>query len=280
MKVREINFRSRINDSKGRCIGKESWLKRWRLGWLYSRLKQGGTLADQPSNGATKSFNFYRLRVGVVGQCVHCVVGRLALFLHGFFFRFKGVFRWFIVLILHWFNHKEPTLLAAMFSAPCISPLPLFGAAVAVFAAVAVAWISILPLPLSSPPRCCCLRHRRCRLDYVVDTRLSLRRRSLQLTAVIAAACRRRCYSSRVSPCCDFLGLDSRPMLNSAKRDRIFSSMRFSKASNFALIVSSDAIVYASRSVILRSFFCCRVSGMRILEKGVVDWKVNRFGWE
>ncbi|RWW85105.1 hypothetical protein BHE74_00006247 [Ensete ventricosum] len=42
-------------------------------------------------------------------------------------------------------------------------------------------------------------------------------------------------------------------MLNSAKRDRIFSSIRLSKASNFTLIASSDAIVYISRSVILRS---------------------------
>ncbi|RZS03545.1 hypothetical protein BHM03_00033737 [Ensete ventricosum] len=83
-----------------------------------------------------------------------------------------------------------------------------------------------------------------------------------------------------VSPCCDFLGLDSQPMLNSAKRDRIVSSMRFSKASSFASIASSDAIVYASRSVILRSFFCCRVSGMGILEKGAAGWKVNQFGWK
>ncbi|RWV97833.1 hypothetical protein GW17_00039351, partial [Ensete ventricosum] len=64
--------------------------------------------------------------------------------------------------------------------------------AAAVFTNVAVAWISISPLPylvsLSSPPRCCCLRRRRCRLDYVVDTRLSLRRRSLQLVAVTAVA--------------------------------------------------------------------------------------------
>ncbi|RWW85311.1 hypothetical protein BHE74_00006028 [Ensete ventricosum] len=41
-------------------------------------------------------------------------------------------------------------------------------------------------------------------------------------------------------------------MLNSTKRDRIFSSMQFSKASSFASIASSDVIVYASRSVILR----------------------------
>ncbi|RWW15126.1 hypothetical protein GW17_00021050 [Ensete ventricosum] len=83
---------------------------------------------------------------------------------------------------------------------------------------------------------------------------------------------------SEVSPCFDFLRFDSRPMLNSAKRDRIFSSMRFPKASSFASIASSDAIVYASRSVILRSFFYCRVSAMGILEKGVAGWKVNRFG--
>ncbi|RWV94925.1 hypothetical protein GW17_00042495 [Ensete ventricosum] len=85
---------------------------------------------------------------------------------------------------------------------------------------------------------------------------------------------------SEVSPCCDFLGLDGRPMLNSAKRDRIFSSIRFSKASSFGSIASFDAIVYASRSVILRFFFCCWISGMRILENGVAGWKVNRFGWE
>ncbi|RZR89264.1 hypothetical protein BHM03_00016970 [Ensete ventricosum] len=41
---------------------------------------------------------------------------------------------------------------------------------------------------------------------------------------------------------------DSRPMLNLAKRDRIFSSMQFPKASSFASIASSNAIVYASRS--------------------------------
>ncbi|RZS06847.1 hypothetical protein BHM03_00037572 [Ensete ventricosum] len=84
----------------------------------------------------------------------------------------------------------------------------------------------------------------------------------------------------RVSPGCDFLGFNSRPMLNSVKRDRIFSSMWFPKASSFASIASFDAIVYTSRSVILGSFFCCRVSGMGILEKGVAGWKVNRFGWK
>ncbi|RRT34285.1 hypothetical protein B296_00045128 [Ensete ventricosum] len=53
------------------------------------------------------------------------------------------------------------------------------------------------------------------------------------------------------------------------KIDRIFSSMQLSKASNLELIASSGAMVYASRSIILRYLFCCRVSGMRILEKGV-----------
>ncbi|RWW50797.1 hypothetical protein BHE74_00042919, partial [Ensete ventricosum] len=65
-----------------------------------------------------KSSNFHRLRVGVAGQCVNYVVGHLRFFLHGFFFRFKGFFIWFIILFLHWFNHKEPALFAAMFSAP------------------------------------------------------------------------------------------------------------------------------------------------------------------
>ncbi|RWW05074.1 hypothetical protein GW17_00031672 [Ensete ventricosum] len=65
-----------------------------------------------------KSSNFHRLRVGVAGQRVHCVVGRLGLFLRGFIFGFEAFFRWFAVLILYWFNHEEPTLFAAMFSAP------------------------------------------------------------------------------------------------------------------------------------------------------------------
>ncbi|RRT62093.1 hypothetical protein B296_00027925 [Ensete ventricosum] len=52
------------------------------------------------------------------GQCVHCVVGRLGLFLYGFYFRFKGFFRCFIFLILRWFNHEEPALFAVMFAAP------------------------------------------------------------------------------------------------------------------------------------------------------------------
>ncbi|RWV79932.1 hypothetical protein GW17_00058868 [Ensete ventricosum] len=49
---------------------------------------------------------------------MHCVVGRLGLFLYGFLFEFEAFFRWFVVLILHWFNHEEPTLLTAMFVAP------------------------------------------------------------------------------------------------------------------------------------------------------------------
>ncbi|RRT67952.1 hypothetical protein B296_00025927 [Ensete ventricosum] len=65
-----------------------------------------------------KPSNFYHLRVGVAGQRVHCVVGRLGLFLHGFIFGFEVFFRWFDVLILYWFNHEEPTLFAAMFLAP------------------------------------------------------------------------------------------------------------------------------------------------------------------
>ncbi|RWW88504.1 hypothetical protein BHE74_00002618 [Ensete ventricosum] len=65
-----------------------------------------------------KSSNFHRLRVGVAGQHVHYVVGRLGLFLRGFFFSFEAFFRWFAVLILHWFNHKEPVPFAVMFLAP------------------------------------------------------------------------------------------------------------------------------------------------------------------
>ncbi|RWW60875.1 hypothetical protein BHE74_00032092 [Ensete ventricosum] len=55
---------------------------------------------------------------------MHCVVGRLGLFLHGFFFRFKGFFRCFIVLILCWFNHEELTLFAAKFAAPWFIAMP------------------------------------------------------------------------------------------------------------------------------------------------------------
>ncbi|RZS21196.1 hypothetical protein BHM03_00053803 [Ensete ventricosum] len=50
---------------------------------------------------------------------MQCIVRRLWLFLHGSLFRFKAFFRWFPVLILHWFNHEEPTLFAAMFAALC-----------------------------------------------------------------------------------------------------------------------------------------------------------------
>ncbi|RRT53951.1 hypothetical protein B296_00000236 [Ensete ventricosum] len=49
---------------------------------------------------------------------VHFVVGRLGLFLHGFIFRFEIFFRWFVVLILYWFNHEKLALFAVMFSAP------------------------------------------------------------------------------------------------------------------------------------------------------------------
>ncbi|RRT74884.1 hypothetical protein B296_00008376 [Ensete ventricosum] len=71
-----------------------------------------------------KSSNFHRLRVGVVGQRVHCVVGRLGLFLRGFIFGFEAFFKWFAVLILYWFNHDEPVLFAAMFSAPRFITMP------------------------------------------------------------------------------------------------------------------------------------------------------------
>ncbi|RWW46026.1 hypothetical protein BHE74_00048071 [Ensete ventricosum] len=57
-------------------------------------------------------------RVGIAGQYVHCVVGRLGFFLHSFFFRFKGFFRCFIILILRWFNHEELALFVVMFLAP------------------------------------------------------------------------------------------------------------------------------------------------------------------
>ncbi|RRT54792.1 hypothetical protein B296_00028035 [Ensete ventricosum] len=49
---------------------------------------------------------------------MHCVVGRLGIFLYGFLFGFEAFFRWFVILILHWFNHEEPALLTAMFAAP------------------------------------------------------------------------------------------------------------------------------------------------------------------
>ncbi|RWW52739.1 hypothetical protein BHE74_00040829 [Ensete ventricosum] len=55
---------------------------------------------------------------------MHCVVGRLGLFLYGFLFRFEAFFRWFVVLILHWFNHEEPALLKAMFAAPRFIVMP------------------------------------------------------------------------------------------------------------------------------------------------------------
>ncbi|RWV78003.1 hypothetical protein GW17_00061097, partial [Ensete ventricosum] len=65
-----------------------------------------------------ESSNFHCLRVGVADQRIHWIVDRLGLFLHDFIFKFKAFFRWFVVLILYWFNHEELTLFAAMFSAP------------------------------------------------------------------------------------------------------------------------------------------------------------------
>ncbi|RWV91658.1 hypothetical protein GW17_00046045 [Ensete ventricosum] len=58
---------------------------------------------------------------------MHCVVGRLGLFLYGFLFGFKAFFRWFVVLILHWFNHEESALLTAMFAAPRGGNRPQYG---------------------------------------------------------------------------------------------------------------------------------------------------------
>ncbi|RWW76466.1 hypothetical protein BHE74_00015450 [Ensete ventricosum] len=49
-----------------------------------------------------------------------------------------------------------------------------------------------------------------------------------------------------LSPCYDFFGLGGRPMMNSVKRDRVFSSW-LSNASNLVLMASSDTMVYASR---------------------------------
>ncbi|RWW60693.1 hypothetical protein BHE74_00032291 [Ensete ventricosum] len=58
-----------------------------------------------------ESSNIHRLRFGVTGQCVHCIVSRLGLFLHGFIVEFKVFFRWYGVLILYWFDDEEPPLL-------------------------------------------------------------------------------------------------------------------------------------------------------------------------
>ncbi|RWV80242.1 hypothetical protein BHE74_00046619 [Ensete ventricosum] len=68
-----------------------------------------------------KSSNFHRLRVGVAGQRVHYIVGRLGLFLYGFIFGFEALFRWFTILILYWFNHEKLALFEAMFSAPWLA---------------------------------------------------------------------------------------------------------------------------------------------------------------
>ncbi|RWW10867.1 hypothetical protein GW17_00025568 [Ensete ventricosum] len=55
---------------------------------------------------------------------MHYVVDRLGLFLYGFLFGFKAFFRWFTFLILHWFNHEELALFAAMFVAPRFIAMP------------------------------------------------------------------------------------------------------------------------------------------------------------
>ncbi|RWV92860.1 hypothetical protein GW17_00044725 [Ensete ventricosum] len=58
---------------------------------------------------------------------MHCVVGRLGLFLYGFLFEFEAFFKWFVVVILHWFNHEELALLIAMFVAPRGGNRPQYG---------------------------------------------------------------------------------------------------------------------------------------------------------
>ncbi|RZS01408.1 hypothetical protein BHM03_00031266 [Ensete ventricosum] len=81
------------------------------------------------------------MRVGIAGLCVHCVVGQLGLFFHGFFFRFKGFFRCFIVLILRWFNH-EPALFAVIFVAPrfVVMPTQLLGRSFAKLVSCQLFW--------------------------------------------------------------------------------------------------------------------------------------------
>ncbi|RWW37373.1 hypothetical protein BHE74_00057527, partial [Ensete ventricosum] len=147
------------------------------------------TRIDENGDGLLfkKSSNFHCLRVGVVGQRVHCVVDRLGLFLHGFIFGFNAFFRWVTVLILYWFNHEKSARFAKMFSAPCT------GARMAVEGA-------------------------------------------------------------------EGFGMAGR------------GATLLSKASNLALIASSDAMVEASRSVMLRSFFCYRVRGMRIFGEEMAGW--------
>ncbi|RZS25511.1 hypothetical protein BHM03_00058718 [Ensete ventricosum] len=71
-----------------------------------------------------ESSNFHHLWVGVAGQRVLCIVSRLGLFLRGFIFGFEALFRLVVVLILYWSNHEEPTLFAAMFSAPRFITVP------------------------------------------------------------------------------------------------------------------------------------------------------------
>ncbi|RWV87484.1 hypothetical protein GW17_00050512 [Ensete ventricosum] len=81
------------------------------------------------------------MQVGIAGLCVHCVVAQLGLFFHGFFFRFKGFFRCFIVLILRWFNH-EPALFAVIFVAPrfVVMPTQLLGRSFAKLVSCQLFW--------------------------------------------------------------------------------------------------------------------------------------------
>ncbi|RWW48014.1 hypothetical protein BHE74_00045956 [Ensete ventricosum] len=57
----------------------------------------GATRIYKNSDGLLfKEFsNFHCLWVGVSGQRMHCIVGRLGLFLHGFIFEFEVLFRWY-----------------------------------------------------------------------------------------------------------------------------------------------------------------------------------------
>ncbi|RRT41664.1 hypothetical protein B296_00052948 [Ensete ventricosum] len=71
-----------------------------------------------------ESSNFHCLRVGVTGQCMHCIVGWLGLFLRGFIFEFEVFLRWYSVLILYWFNDEEPPHFVAMFSTPRFTIMP------------------------------------------------------------------------------------------------------------------------------------------------------------
>ncbi|RWW87696.1 hypothetical protein BHE74_00003460 [Ensete ventricosum] len=71
--------------------------------------------------------------------------------------------------------------------------------------------------------------------------------------------------ASELSPCCNFVGLEDLPILNSARRARSLSSIPVSKASNLAPIRSTDAMASDPRSVVSRSFSCCWANGMNWL---------------